>query len=81
MLANDACELFRLFYEAYYKKNINHISKVHSAMDKLVYKKAYNLITKKNLKDGVVIYHLSEVVRNIHLACGPALGIIIQYID
>jgi len=28
--------------------------------------------------DKVVLYHLSDIIRNTHLACSPALGILVS---
>jgi phosphate uptake regulator len=66
-ILNESNVLFSLFYESYYKKDLEMADKIKTLSDKLIDEKIYNLFLNPK-RDGIILYYLGEIIRNIQLA-------------
>lgn len=76
-LLERANNYFSLFLEAYFKKDITAFSRIDEIGETLIYKHCYKLFEEN--KEGVAVYHLSEVIRYIYLCSIPAMAIFMSY--
>jgi len=66
-------EIFDHVKEAYLKKDLSIVEKIHEIEKELVYKKGYSQI-----KDNpIVIHHLMSSIREFYLSSSPLVGIIL----
>jgi phosphate uptake regulator len=68
-------EVFILLKEAYYKKDLSQIEKLHEKEKEIIYNKGYKAL-KRDI-DDIVVYHILAAVRNFYLASSPLTGTII----
>ena len=69
-------EMFTLFYEAFYRKDINKAHKLGTLKDKLIYGDFYSLVQKKKGPENVALHHVAEIVRLIHMQSTNLFGLI-----
>ncbi|MCD4666655.1 hypothetical protein K8R47_02490 [archaeon] len=73
-LLNNCKEIYLLLKEAYLKKEIKNIEKIHELEKQFIYKKGYDSLKKS--KNNIIIYHLLSSIRNFYLASSPLVGIL-----
>ena len=61
--------------EAYIKKNITKLEKIHELEKVIIYDKFYKLIQKNN-KENIVLYHISVSIRDFYLSASPLFGLL-----
>lgn len=69
-------KIFNLLSEAYAKKDITNLEKIHELEKAIIYRDFYNLI-QKNQKENIVLYHIAASIRNFYLASSPLMGLLI----
>lgn len=69
-LLDDAKKMFEMLQEAYLKKNIALLEKIHELEKKLIYQKAYKIM------NNVMTYHITSCIRNFYLASSPLMGLL-----
>ena len=70
-LFKDTKTLFEMVKEAYSKKDISLLEKVHEIEKKLIYQKAYKILKSP------VTYHLTSCIRNFYLSSSPLMGLLL----
>ena len=68
-------DIFNLLSEAYIKKDMTKLERIHELEKTIIYEKFYKLI-QKNSKENIVLYHIAVSIRNFYLAASPLIGII-----
>jgi|TARA_Y100000034_G_scaffold136428_1_gene212842 phosphate uptake regulator len=71
-------ELFNLFYETFYKTNLEKAHKIGVLKDQMIYNTLYDLLQKTKGKENIVLYHLGEIIRLIHISSTNIFGLIEQ---
>jgi phosphate uptake regulator len=70
-LLHDAKKMAEMIQEAYAKKDVLIIEKMHELEKTLIYQKAYKI-----MKD-VAVYHITSCIRNLYLAGSPLIGLLL----
>lgn len=68
-LLKDARIIFDMIREAYSKKDISLLEKVHELEKKMIYQKAYKILKSP------AAYHITVCIRNFYLASSPLMGL------
>jgi len=74
-LLSDAHKIFGVLKNAYLKKSILLLEKIHEMEKELIYKNAYSILEKP--KNNVPTYHIALATRKFYLANSPLMGILI----
>jgi phosphate uptake regulator len=74
-LLEKSSVMFNLLLEAYEKKDLEILSKMHELEKDLVYKKGYSMLKEK--KENIIAYHLIASVRGFYQANSPLSGLIL----
>lgn len=75
-LLSETNKMFDLFNDAFYKKDLETANKIGILKDKLLYSNLYSLLRKSKGEDNIVLYHLGEIIRLIHLASINLFGFV-----
>lgn len=73
---SETNKLFKLLEEAFYKKDIELCHKIGILKDKLIYNNLYHLLKNSKGEENIVLYHLGEIIRLIHLSSISIFGLI-----
>jgi len=73
-LLKNAQECFQLFYDAYYKKDINAIHKLNKLKKEYQFGKCYKYLEHAKGKEAVVYCALREILRLIQIGSSPILS-------
>lgn len=68
--------MFESLKQAYLKKDITLIEKIHDMEKDIIYNKAYPLLKKG--KNTIILHHIMNAIRNFYLASSPLMGITLQ---
>ncbi len=71
ILLKDTKIMFKMIQEAYFKKDISLLKKIHDLEKKLIYQKAYKILKSP------VAYHITSCIRNFYLASSPLMGLLL----
>jgi len=71
-LLKEGKVLSEMIQEAYLKKDISLLEKVHELEKQLIYKKAYKILKNP------VAYHITVCIRNFYLATSPLMGLLLS---
>ncbi len=75
-LIEQTNQMFSLFHEAFYKKDIDKAHQIGILKDNLIYGKIYKLIQKSRGPENVLLYHIGEIVRLIHMQSTNLFGLL-----
>ena len=67
-LFSETNKMFELLESAFYNKDFEKANKIGILKDKLLYSNLYSLLKKSNGEENIVLYHVGEIIRLIHLA-------------
>jgi len=68
--------VFERFYDSFYKKDITRLSEINNEAKSLLYNDAYRSLMSSEVKERVVVYHLTMFIRYMTLIISPTIGII-----
>jgi len=77
-LFENTNQMFDDYYNAFFKKDLQLAHQVGVWKDRLLEKDIFDLLQKKKGFENVIIYHLGEIIRNIHLSSTVLFGLIIE---
>lgn len=66
---------FELFYESFYKKDINGIEDSNKEIKSILYNDVYELFSQVKGKEGVIVFWIAEITRLISLFISPSIEI------
>ena len=69
-------EMFALFHKAFYTKDLDKAHQVGMLKDKLLYEDLYNLFQITKGPENILLYHLGEIIRLIHMQSTNMFGLI-----
>jgi phosphate uptake regulator len=72
-LIEEAKKIFDTLKEAYYKKDISLLEKIHDLNKEMVYKHCYNAM--ENGKEVIINHNLTCAIRGFYLASSPLIGL------
>jgi phosphate uptake regulator len=75
-LFSETNKMFELFESAFYNKDFEKANKIGILKDKLLYSNLYSLLKKSNGEENIVLYHVGEIIRLIHLASINLFGFV-----
>ena len=73
-LLNNLHEYFELYYNAYYKKDMQYIHKINKLKMEFHFGKCLKLIEKSKGKNTVILSHIRELFRLIQIGTSPILS-------
>jgi phosphate uptake regulator len=70
-LLEEGKRMFSMIQEAYSKKDVTILERVHDLEKSLIYKKAYKIM------NNVPAYHITSCIRSLYLASSPLMGLLL----
>ena len=75
-MLEEANKMYNLFYESFYKKDVEKAHEIGVMKNQLLISKLYKLFQNKTGAEAVILYHIAEIIRLTHLASNNIFGLI-----
>jgi len=74
-LLSKTNEMFRLFHEAFYTKDLDNAHKLGVLKDRLIFSTLYTQLEKTKGHENIFLYHIGEIIRLIHMESTNIFGL------
>ncbi len=77
ILLDNVAQSFELLTEAYFKKEVRKLERLHELEKETMYVGMYKHIQKDG-KENIVLYHSAAALRQFYLASSPLIGLLLE---